>query len=219
MRVKLRHSIVAALLLTTSTGVVLASSTACRVVVLEQYRAVQATMHRRVHHSAATLARWKIGAAAWSKTHGGKVYAGAPAPRHQDWTPLTFKCDDVALDLSRSDDGLLLPGEALPEFVAYEGRTPPSGIWLDLADAKPPLVEEAWEQALAVPFTPVPAGGGPGLGGRTPDGFLGPASFPPGPVPPLLASPIPAPESPTIVLLGTGMLSFLVSKLRRRTVV
>ena len=125
MLTTLRLSIVTALCLTTSSGIVLASSAACRVAVVEQLRYTQAAVHKRVHHSAATLARWKVGAAAWSKAHGGKVYAGAPTPRRQDWTPLAFTCDDVALDLSRPDEGLLVPGEALPEFAAYDDRTPP----------------------------------------------------------------------------------------------
>ncbi len=218
MRTKLRVSILTALSLSTSTGVVLASSTACRIAVVDQLRYTQSAMRQRVHHSAATLARWKIGAAAWSKAHGGKVYAGVPAPRRQDWTPLTFKCEDVALDLSRPDEGLLLPSETMPEFAGYWG-TPPSG-GLDLTAATVPPAENTWQQAAAMPFVPTHFGGNPGFGGGSaPDAPVGSASFPPAPVYPPLASPIPAPESPTIVLLGTGMLSFLVTRLRRRTVV
>ena len=223
MRFPLRLFTLTVLFFATSTGVVMASSTACRIAVVDQLRAAQVAVHRRVHHSAVTLARWKVGAAAWSKAHGGKVYAGVPAPRRQDWTPLTFKCDDVALDLSRPDEDLPLSGEPSPGFTAYRDRAPFPQMprsELDLAAAQPPEVEDVWEQASSVPFTPALVGGGPGfLGGNAVDSLVGPASFPPVPLPPLLAAPIPAPESPTIVLLGTGMLSFLVTKLRRRTVV
>ena len=216
MRTKLRLSILTAFFLSTSTGVVLASSTACRIAVVDQLRYAQSAVHQRVHHSAATLARWKIGAAAWSKAHGGKVYAGVPTPRRQDWTPLTFKCEDVALDLSRPDEGLLLSSETMPEFAGYWGPTA-SRTGLDLTAATVPPAENTWQQAAAMPFVPTHFGGNPDFGGG--NAPVGSASFPPAPVYPPLASPIPAPESPTIVLLGTGMLSFLVTRLRRRTVV
>ncbi len=217
MRTKLRLSILAALFLSISTGVVMASSTACQIAAVEQLRSAQAAVHKRVHHSTATLARWKIGAAAWSKAHGGKVYAGMPTPRRQDWIPHRFNCDDVALDLSRPDEGLLLPSETMPEFAGHWGT--PSRTGLDLTAATVPPAEDTWEQAAAS-IVPTPFGESPGFGGGSaPDAPVGSASFPPAPVYPPLASPIPAPESPTIVLLGTGMLSFLVTRLRRRTVV
>ncbi len=207
-----------ALFFTGYSGVVMASSTACQVAVLGQLHAVQGAVHRRMHHSAATLARWKVGAAAWSKAHGGRTYTGLPTARKQDWTPLRFTCEDVALDLSRPDLNLLLPVEELPE-LAMRSEHNSDGIGLDLA-AKPRPAEDTLQQAMMEPLVPVPFGGTqPLAGGGAPDGPVGPASFPPGAVPPTLAGPVPAPESPTIVLLGTGMLSFLVSRLRRKTIV
>lgn len=222
MRTKLRLSLLVALLLTTSTGVVLASSTVCRVAVVEQLRQVRVAAHKRIHHSAATLARWKIGAAAWSKAHGGKVYAGAPMPRHTDWKPLTFTCDDVALDLSRPDEGLLLASEAAPEFSGYGAwmvSPVPELIQISSMGPQPETVQEADLLGGERLFSPTPFGGGIGAIGNSPDATVGPASFPPGPVPPVLAGPVPTPEPPTVTLLATGMLTFLISKLRRRTVV
>lgn len=206
-----RKFALAAVLFTTSTGAVMASNTACRVVMVRELGQAQATVKRKVHHSAETLARWKVGAQAWSRAHGGKIYTGQPPAQGRiDWKPLSFQCDDVvALDQSRPDFSLMLAGETLPEFTGYGADVPESSL---LAENRPPEGDATYgfgAPGLLMTSRGAAAGsaGGGGVGGGSGGGYSNT---------PVYAASIPpaasTPEPGGIFLVLTGMVAIWMAK-------
>lgn len=148
---------------------------ACRVTVAWEYRVASKAAHR--HHSAETLARWKVGAAKWSLAHGGKVYRGVPV-RHFDWVPTAMPCGDVPTVPSELEG--LFPRMDAPD-LAY-GRELPM-------EAPVPIPS---------PDTPVTPSQAPvGVASAFPVGFP-PVGSPLFPV-------CPVPEPGTWLMVGTGL--------------
>ena len=235
---KLRIAGLSAILVCTSTGAVLAANPGCQVAI--RYETVRASMAvaRKVHHTAATLARWKVGAAAWSKAHGGKVYRGHPPVQTATvLRPSTYSCRDIAVDAGTIWPMLL--AEPLPDFSTYaSGMHPEASTAVDLAVASNVPAER---DQLVAGFSGLPSGNGSasasgGIG--SPNGPVGSASLlstelqgtspharplPPKhsteevdlspPAPPVV---LPTPEPSAVVLLGTGIVTLGVGVFRRR---
>ena len=215
-----------ALLLSSTTGVVVAAIPSCRIALQGEAWRAQTAVVRRVHHSAATLARWKIGAEAWSKAHHGKVYAGRPsAPIIASRTPLSCSSSEIATESSAELP--LLQTEALPEFnagtfmAAFSKKTSEQDILFAANSAEPDV-----DLMTGITYAPPVAGlsqGEVSNGSPVSSPFALPSSrsrkllaphhgsqemsLYPEPLPP---TPVPTPEPSEWILLSTALVALAV---------
>ena len=231
-----RSAGLSALLLAASTGVVMAANSGCPVALRWEATRAHIMVTRKGHHTAETLARWRVGAEAWSKAHHGRVYAGVERERMaMVWRPPAHPCADIALE--NNFVGPVLLGEAAPEFDGYASQT-------SIGDALAALAHhDPMEEALLAPGYGAPAGEIGPIDPSVPDapvtGLVGSFSLPrvgpeqmprrtsllapkhpprevtllQVPLPPPVVMPTPEPSA--VVLLSTGIASLGLVRARR----